>query len=82
MSEADRGRTLKEWRERSQTGTSCKCGAHANVPWGEGGEDWLIAHVAEAHRDAFDWRAAVKRALTLPTAEETVSELRLLVEGE
>lgn len=76
---------IEKWRatvDREGTplrsGTGCKCGAHTSVTWPHGGEDWLVAHVLEVHPMAFDWPAAIRRALTLK-GKEALEELRALV---
>lgn len=48
-----------------RTGTSCKCGAHTSAYWQNGGEEWLIAHVAAEHAEAFDWPGAIRKALAM-----------------
>lgn len=74
---------IEAWRERSQIGTACKCGAHSSVPWGEGGQDWLVDHVANAHPQAFDWKQAIVDALDVAQADPkaALEQLRALVDA-
>lgn len=65
--------SFEDWRGTATIsgfrGTLCKCGAHVSAMADNGGDRWLEEHVRTAHADAFDWKAAVKHALTLPTDE-------------
>lgn len=75
---------IEAWRERSQVGTACKCGAHANIPWPEGGKDWLTEHIATAHPEAFDWKMAIKDALELASTDPkaALDQLAALVDDK
>lgn len=90
LSEKSEGKTdssssLKElndkWLSKGMIGTSCKCGAHASIPFSEGGQEWLVGHVAEAHAEAFDWIAAIRKALDMP-ADQGMEFLATLVKHE
>lgn len=63
-------------------GTACKCGAHTSAQWDMGGSAWLTAHVAEVHPTAFDWPAAIRKALAMPDALDALAFLQTLIPDE
>ena len=74
-----------KWRASQQmVGTGCVCGAHANIPWSEGGQDWLADHVATSHPEAFDWKAAIRDALNVALSDPkaALEQLAALVDDK